>query len=297
MNHWLKIALLSSLPVLSHAHTVSPYILPEAFDVTTTNVSFQSATTIEKFFIPSNNFKTTYVVTQPDGQQVAVNPAAALKRFSVAEFDIAGEGTYRIQTKDAVGNSAKYALVDGRWLRVRPVRTPAPQQANAEAKAPEAAKPTAPAPSAQPPRVINADQVPANAQIFDAKMSLIAETYITKGKPSTISAPTKKGFELKLITHPSELFAGDSLKAQVLYNGKAVPNLEFEVFKGASNLDAEKTRELPVVKANAKGEIEIPFEKAGVYLITTSFPEANPDNTKKPQAESFIYGLTVEVSE
>lgn len=297
MNHWLKIALLSSLPVLSHAHTVSPFILPDAFDVSSANVSFQSAMTVEKFFVPSNNFKTSYLITQPNGQQLPIEAAASLKRFNVAEIETAEDGTYRIQTKDAVGNSGKYALIDGRWLRVRPVR--APMAANAQ-KAPEAPKPAdvakAPA-SAQPPRMIAADQVPANAQTLEVKNIFIAETYITKGKPSAIPAPSNKGFELKLLTHPSELYAGEALKAQFLFNGKAVPNLDVEVFKGAGSLDAEKTKELPAVKSNAKGEIAVKFEKAGIYLITAAYPEANPDNTKKPQAESLTYGLTVEVAE
>jgi hypothetical protein len=297
MNHWLKIALLSSLPVLSHAHTVSPFILPDAFDISSSNVSFQSALTVEKFFVPSNNFKTSYVITQPGGQQLALDAAASLKRFNVAEFSPADEGTYRIQTKDAVGNSGKYALIDGRWLRVRPMRAPMAQQAKApEAPKAEAAQTPAPA-NAQPPRMIAADQVPANAPVFEVKNTLIAETYITKGKPSAIPAPSNKGFELKLLTHPSELYAGEALKAQILFNGKAVPNVEVDVFKGAGSLDAEKTKELPAVKSNAKGEIEVKFDKAGIYLITAAYPEANPDNTKKPQAESFTYGLTVEVAE
>ena len=93
------------------------------------------------------------------------------------------------------------------------------------------------------------------------------------------------------------LIVTEALKAQILFNGKAVPNVEVDVFKGAGSLDAEKTKELPAVKSNAKGEIEVKFEKAGIYLITAAYPEANPDNTKKPQAESFTYGLTVEVAE
>ena len=50
-------------------------------------------------------------------------------------------------------------------------------------------------------------------------------------------------------------------------------------------------------KTNAKGEVEIKFDQAGIYLITTAYPEANPDATKKPATENFTYGLTVEVTE
>lgn len=298
MNQWLKIALLSALPVVGSAHTVSPFILPEVFDTNASpNVSFQSAMTLEKFFVPSFNFKTTYIITDPKGQDSKINPAAELKRFNVAEFDLPNDGTYRIRTENALGNASKYALVDGRWLRVRPAR---PQNANAQAPKAEPAKAEtekkAAAP-AQPPRVISADQVPANAQTFETKNNIIAESFVTKAKPSPVPAITNKGFEVKFTTHPNELFSGESLKAQILVNGKPVPNLEIDVFKGASSYEASASREQPHVKTNAKGEFEVKFDKAGIYLITTSYPEANPDNTKKPASEIYTYGLTVEVAE
>lgn len=298
MNQWLKIALLSALPVVGSAHTISPFILPEIFDTSASqNVSFQSSLTLEKFFVPSINFKTSYLLTDPKGQQIKINPAAELKRFNVAEFDLPSEGTYRIRTDNALGNSSKYALIDGRWLRIRPVRQ---QNANMQAPKPEQPKADAekkPVTPPQPPRSVSADQVPANAQILEVKNNIIAESFVTKGKPSPIPAVSNKGFEVKFLTHPNELFAGESLKAQILLNGKAVPNLEIDVFKGASSYETSAQREQPHVKTNAKGEVEVKFEKPGIYLITTSYPEANPDNSKKPESEIFTYGLTVEVAE
>jgi len=298
MNQWLKIALLSALPAVGSAHTISPFILPEVFDTSASqNVSFQSSLTLEKFFVPSINFKTSYLLTDPKGHQIKINPAAELKRFNVAEFDLPSEGTYRIRTDNALGNSSKYALIDGRWLRIRPVRpqntnmqTPKPEQPKADVEK----KPVTPP---QPPRSVSADQVPANAQILEVKNNIIAESFVTKGKPSPVPAVSNKGFEVKFLTHPNELFAGESLKAQILLNGKAVPNLEVDVFKGASSYETSAQREQPHVKTNAKGEVEVKFEKPGIYLITTSYPEANPDNSKKPESEIFTYGLTVEVAE
>lgn len=296
MNNWLKIALLTSLPIISHAHSMSPFLLPEVFDTKAAqSISFQSAITVEKFFVAGNNFKTSYVITEPDGQQKKINAAAALKRFNIAEFDLPKEGTYRIRTQDAVGNPGKYAWVDGRWLRVRPVR--AGMQNPVPAKPAETVTTQkAPAPT-QPPRMIAADQVPTNAKTLEVTNHLIAESYVTKGKPSAIPAPSKKGFEFKLLTHPNELYAGESLKAQVLMNGKAVPNLEIDIFKGAGSYEPNAKREQPHVKTNAKGEVEIKFDQAGIYLITASYPEANPDATKKPATDNFTYGLTVEVTE
>lgn len=299
MNHWLKVALLSSLPMMASAHTISPFILPEVFDTNAAqNVSFESAMTIEKFFVPSMNFKTNYQITEPDGQQKTIQAAASLKRFNIAEFDLPKDGTYRIRTQDALGNSGKYALIDGRWLRVRPAR---PQMASNQAKPDQKSAPMpekmAETKPQQMPRMIMADQVPANAKTLEVTNHIIAESYVTKSKPSPIPAVSNKGFELKLLTHPNELYVGESLKAQVLNNGKVVPNLELDVFKGAGHYDNATTQELPVVKSNAKGEFEVKFDKPGVYLITTSYPEANADATKKPESDVFIYGLTVEVTE
>ena len=295
MNHWLKIALLTSLPVLSHAHTMSPFLLPEVFDTKAAqSISFQSAITIEKFFVAGNNFKTSYVITEPNGQKKPINAAASLKHFNVAEFDLPQDGTYRIGTQDAVGNSGKYALVDGRWLRVRPVR--AGMQASVAKSSETATMQNAPV-NTQPPRAIAADQVPANAKTLEVTNHFIAESYVTKGKPTAIPAVSKKGFEFKLLTHPNELYVGESLKAQVLMDGKAVPNLEIDVFKGAGSYEPNAKRELPHVKTNAKGEVEIKFEQAGVYLITTVYPEADSDASKKPASDNFTYGLTVEVTE
>jgi hypothetical protein len=293
MNLWLKIAFMAALPALSHAHTMSPYLLPEVFDTNSNNVSFQSGITIEKFFVPSVNFKTSYVLTDPTGQDISVQAAANLKRFNIGEISLATEGTYHLRTQDAIGSSAKYALVDGRWLRIRPAR---PNMNNAPK--PEIANKEAPKPAAnQIPRVIAADQVPENAQTLEVKNVLVAETYITKAKPSPIPKVTNKGFEVKLNTHPNELYVDDALKAQVLYNGKAVPNLDIEVFKGASSYEVNANREQPAVKTNKKGEFEVKFTQPGLYLITTSYPEVNTDNTKQPSSENITYSLSVEVTE
>jgi len=165
-----------------------------------------------------------------------------------------------------------------------------PQGNNAEQKVPQA-------PANQPPRFIAEDQIPTNAKTAQTINTYIAESFITKGKPSAVPAVTNKGFEFKFITHPNELYAGESFKAQVLMDGKPVPNLEVDVFKGASSYQPNAKRDQPHVKTNAKGEVEVKFSEAGIYLITTAYPEANTDNTKQPIAQSYTYSVTVEVTE
>jgi hypothetical protein len=293
MRSLLTLALLSVLPQLSFAHTASPFLLPEVFDSQADNVSFQSGITIEKFFVASRNFKTEYLITSPEGKTETIKAAAELKKFNIAEANLTTDGTYRIRTQNAVGSPNKYALVDGRWLRVRPQRptNPMPQQANKPEQ-----KPTQ-APINQPPRFITEDQIPANAKTAQTINSYLAESFVTKGKPSALPAVSNKGIEFKFITHPNELFSGESLKAVVLMDGKTVPNLEIDVFKGASSYQPNAKREQPHVKTNTKGEVEVKFNEAGIYLITTTYPETNNDNTKQPIAQAYTYSVTVEVTE
>lgn len=141
------------------------------------------------------------------------------------------------------------------------------------------------------------NEFPSNAKTAQTNNTYIAESFITKGKPSAVPAVSNKGFEFKFLTHPNELFAGESFKAQVLMDGKPVPNLEVDVFKGASSYQPNAKREQPHVKTNTKGEVEVKFSEAGIYLITTAYPEANTDNTKPPIAQSYTYSITVEVTE
>lgn len=76
-----------------------------------------------------------------------------------------------------------------------------------------------------------------------------------------------------------------------------MPNLEIDVFKGASSYEPNAKCEQPHVKTNAKGEVEIKLDQAGIYLITTTYPEANENSTQKPGTKNFTYDLTVEVTE
>ncbi|XID74390.1 DUF4198 domain-containing protein [Alkanindiges sp. WGS2144] len=294
MRYWLASALLVAAPTLVLAHTVSPYILPEQFDSKEDSLSLQSAMTVEKFFVPSNNFKTSYQLTDPAGKTSVVEAAASLTRFNVAEVNTPADGTYRLRTTNTPGSINKYALIDGNWIRVRPARAQAAQPAKADSKT---GGEVAARPAGQPPRFVTEDQIPAKAKVLETVNIPIAETFITKGKPSPIPDISGQGFEVKLLTHPNELYANDALKAQVFMDGKPVPGLKFEVFKGLSSYERDAEGAKSSVTTNDKGEFELKFDQPGIYLITTAYPAAKPDRTKQPAAKTYSYGLSVEVTE
>jgi hypothetical protein len=288
-------AALCLAPIFAWAHTASPYLLPDQFDIKSDSVTVQSAITVEKFFVPSRNFATQFTLTTPDGKTSNIKPDATLKRFSLLEIDTNQDGTYRINSQQANADrsESRYALIDGNWLRIR---TPRPDRAPTEKKPESAEKNDKATDPKQPPRFIAEDQVPKNAKTMSSYTTQRADTYISKGAPTPLAKPTGKGLELQLLTHPNEAYAGDTFRLVALYDGKPVPNLELDVFKGASGYERDADREHPAVTTDAKGQAAIPFAKAGLYLITTRYPEDNADKTQLPASQVDVYGLTLEVT-
>lgn len=287
-------------PVWAMAHTASAYILPESFDSKAETATMISAITVEKFFVPSRNFNTSYQVRMPSGQTKTLEPAASFKRMSVAEVALPEEGTYHIRTQNAEANKSKYALIDGQWRRIRPNRPAnmAAQPAKAEpskemAQNQNASKDTKEAPK-QPPRAIAEDQIPAGARIIETSNLPIAESFITKGKPTPLAALSNKGLEIKWITHPSEVYVGEGVQVQVLMDGKPVSGLEVDVFKGASGYERDAKREQPAVKTDDQGMAKIDIANGGIYLITTQYPVASEDLSVQPPAQSYTYSATFE---
>ena len=308
MKCFLSAMLLMASPAWVSAHSASPFILPEVFDVNNNSLMLYSGITADKFYVPTRNFTTDYVVTNPDATQTQVTAAARLSRMTVAEVALPMDGTYRIRTENTSSNKTDYALVDGQWLRIRAPRpasnTAMPmtmpitiattaQTAVANRNLPdkaEAAKPDA-------PKFLTPDQVPATAKRMTTVNTPIAESYVSKGKPSAIPAALQQGLSLQLLSHPNELFVGDELKAQILLNGQALKDVQVDVYKGATAYDVAAKRELPEVKSDAKGELRVPLKAAGVYLLTFVYPAPNSDTQTTPPEQSYSYGLTFEVTE
>jgi hypothetical protein len=291
--------LLGLLPAIASAHTASPFLLPDQFDLKTDNVTVQSAITVEKFFVPNRNYASQFTLTTPDGKTSSIKPAADLKRFSLLDIDTPQDGTYRISSQQSTAqrSESRYALIDGHWLRIR---TPRPDRASTDQKTDQkpvtAEKQQKAAETKQPPRFIAEDQVPKNTQTMISYTQQRADTYFSKSAPTPLTQPSGKGLELQLISHPNDTYAGDSFRLVALYDGQPIPNLELDVFKGASSYERDANREHPAVTTDAKGQAAIPFEKAGLYLITTRYPAENTDTTQPPASQVEVYGLTLEVA-
>lgn len=299
-------ALILMSVVVSASYAASPFLLPEQFDVDarTTSISIQSGIAGDNFYASSRNFKTEFAVTSPDGATKTVPAVAELKKMSLLETDVSQRGTYFIQTANTALLPTRYALIDGQWLRVMQPRPmagmkaePKKEESKKDEKGGAAKAEAVKAEPAKAPTSISESKLPADAQIIVSNLLNLAATYATKGAPSPISGFTGKGFEVRPITHPSEVYVTDGFEIEARVDGQPISGLTFNVTRGASQYDKDSKRERPDVVTDAQGRAKVSFDQTGVYLLSATFPATSRDRTVPPPAQVVSYGLTIEVAQ
>jgi len=200
------------------------------------------------------------LVTGPDGQPVAPqNPAKGKTRASF-DLELRQPGTFRISVADDA--------VMARWEEDgKPKRWRGPAAGMAA-------------------------NIPATATKLDVEQMLRrVETFVTVGKPSAL-ALIGKGLELVPLTHPNDLYAGETAKFRFLLDGKPAKDLEVEIIASGT-----RYRDAPgevLLKTDAKGEVSVKWPGAGLYWLDAGLQDeaASAPNVKKRRAN---YNATFEV--
>ena len=200
------------------------------------------------------------LVTGPDGQPIAPqNPAKGKTRASF-DLELRQPGTFRISVADDA--------VMARWE--------------------EDGKPK----RWRGPAADMAANIPAAAAKLDVEQMLRrVETFVTVGKPSAL-AMIGKGLELVPLTHPNDLYAGETAKFRFLLDGKPAKDLEVEIIASGT-----RYRDAPgevLLKTDAKGEVAVKWPAAGLYWLDAGLQDeaASAPNVKKRRAS---YNATFEV--
>lgn len=259
----LALALVAALPLTASAHKA--WLLPSQTVLAGNDpwISVDAAVSNDLFYFNHVPLRLdNLVIVAPDGSQVEAQNGATGKYRSVFDLQLQQQGTYRL----AVINSGLFA----NW------------QENGEPKRWRGTAATF------------ASEVPANAEGLRVSESVgRIETFVTNGAPSDKALqPTGKGIELVPITHPNDLYAGETAQFRVLLDGKPAEGLEFEVVRGGTRYrDAQE--ELKVT-SNAKGEISITWPEPGMYWLETTSQDSQ---TSVPQAQQrrLSYVATLEV--
>lgn len=260
-QHWQKVSallLFCSGSVLAHV----PYLSPSAFEPVRGGWVALDAAFADKFFIPEAVFdKSQFVVVQPDGRQQPIEPVNYSKIRATTDYQITAEGTYRFSTGRRFGAIFRTYELDGKRHSLR----------DPKAELPAGAKLTA---------------------HFQAVTH--AETYVTKGAPTTASlTPRDEGLEFLFSSHPNDLYATSQVRFKVLFDGKPLaqqPVSVYRVVKGADDENATFS-----LTSDAKGEIAFEPKKEGVYLLLSRFRKAAPADAGVPEY-SHSYTVVVDVA-
>ncbi|AMU96303.1 ABC transporter permease [Sphingopyxis terrae subsp. terrae NBRC 15098] len=143
-----------------------------------------------------------------------------------------------------------------------------------------------------------AERLPAGAtNVRTAEANNRNEIFVTVGEPTTtLFAPTGKGIELVPVTHPNDLFAGETATFQFLLDGKPAAGLPVTVIPGGIRY-RDQLGQMDL-KTGADGKVAISWLEPGMYWLNVTTPQAEREEGEggpPPLARRASYVTTLEV--
>ncbi|EMB17852.1 putative secreted protein [Rhodopirellula europaea 6C] len=255
--------LLTAIPSTTYAHKV--WLLPSqtVFSGPEPWLTVDAAVSNDLFYF--NHFPLgldNLVITAPDGTHVDAENKAKGKYRSVFDLPLTQRGTYRV----AVVNDGAFASWEENGKRRR---------WRGSAAAIES-------------------EIPADATNLRITESFgRVETFVTNGAPSLDALqPVGKGIELIPVTHPNDLYSGETATFRFLVNGQPQKDMEIVVIQGGTRY--RSSQEEINVTTNEEGEFQVTWDEPGMYWIETSHQD---DETKIKNAvgRRMSYAGTFEV--
>ncbi len=118
-------------------------------------------------------------------------------------------------------------------------------------------------------------------------------TFVTLGKPSTdILKPTGKGLEIDYVTHPNDLFTGESATFRVLADGQPVEKAEVTLVRGDDRY--RDTEGATTLHSDKDGVVKISWPQSGRYWVEITAAKAGTLHGV-PSEKTFTYITVLEV--
>jgi uncharacterized GH25 family protein len=261
---YIVLALVASLAMVPGVSSAArAWILPSQTIIANSGgwVAFDAASADDLFSVNQGALPLDQlVITTPDGAALEPQNSAKGRSRSIFDLELRKTGTYRIALAgDTVMARWEEAGKPKRWRG-----TPAEM----------------------------ATGIPANAAKLEVEqMQRRIETYVTVGTPSEVKA-VGAGLELVPLTHPNDLYAGESARFKFLLDGNPAKDLEVEIVAGGTRY-RDAPNELRI-KTDKDGIVTVTWPSAGLYWIDASVEDekATVPNVKKRHA---TYNATLEV--
>ena len=123
------------------------------------------------------------------------------------------------------------------------------------------------------------------------QLTLNTETFVTLGEPTAeVLKPAAKGLDLEYLTHPNELYAGETAKFRVVYDGKPLANARVRLAKDGMRY---RTHDFTELKSGADGLITIDWPGAGMYWLSVEHEVPSDIVKDAPHVLEYDAGLEV----
>ena len=248
------LALLLCLPLAAQAHRL--WIMPAATVLSGDEpwVTFDAAVSNDIFHIDFNPLRLdSLLVLDPENRPVEPQNAHTGKHRAVFDLNLKARGTYKVAIASH-GLSARWETEDGQ-RRFWPGRGATPKPGDFEKEVPKEAR---------------------NLEV--RQFSRRVETFVTAGEPSdTVLEPTNVGLELAPVTHPNDLFAGETAEFRFIIDGEPAVGAEVEIIP--ANRRYRNDEAAIELKTDGNGAVRIDWPRAGLYWLGVSYED---DRAKEP---------------
>lgn len=206
-------------------------------------------------------------VQGPGGESLALENASRGRYRSTFDLQLKEEGTYKVSTASA-GLRAFWRDAEGK-RHMWPGRGKTADDSEFDSAVPRDAK---------------------DLRVYRGSRRI--ETFVTAGAPSDdVFAPTGVGLELVPVTHPNDLYAGESAQFKLLIDGEPAQDAEVVLVPGGSRY--RDSQEEITVKSDGAGLFSVTWPAAGRYFMEAEYEDdkaAAPATRRRGQ-----YAATFEV--
>jgi len=140
-----------------------------------------------------------------------------------------------------------------------------------------------------------AKDVPAKAEdlrVTEARGRI--EVFVTAGAPTRdVLKPAGKGLELDPITHPNDLFVGETARFRLLLDGKPASGVKVTIIPGG--IRYRQNLQETTLESGADGEFSVRWPEPGMYWINASVQDEDASATPGQPRRRFNYAATLEV--
>tara|TARA_R100000988_G_C3984188_1_gene158701 strand:- start:462 stop:1295 length:834 start_codon:yes stop_codon:yes gene_type:complete len=198
----------------------------------------------------------------PDGSFIPLQNAHTGKYRSTFDLELDQQGTYRVFTASH-GLSARWETADGE-RRMYPGRGRAYTPEGFAAEVPEDAH---------------------NLQV--TWTSRRQETFVTAGIPDdTALEVSGEGFEMEALTHPNDLYAGETAEFRFLINGQPAVGAELTVLAGGMRY--RDSQDEILATTDADGIVSITWPDAGMYWLEANYQDDQGEAPATHRSGSYV---------